>query len=193
VRRSTHFRRIASSALIVGIVAVLSGTGTWAAFSDTTDNAANAFEAGTVRITDNDSGSAMMSLTDAYPGDSAQGCILVTYSGSLDADVRLYANVAGSLAPYLTLTVTRGTNGSAFPGCGGFTPDATDYTGDGPGVLYDGDLDAYPGAWGGGLVDPQTWSTSDAHAYRFEVTLENDPAAEARTGTADFVWEARNT
>ncbi|MEX0755250.1 MAG: TasA family protein [Actinomycetota bacterium] len=188
-----RFRRIAISALVVGIVAVVSGTGTWAAFSDTTGNPANAFAAGTVRIADNDSGSAMMTLTDAYPNDSVQGCILVTYSGSLDADVRLYANVTGSLGQYLTLKVTRGTDASpSFPGCGGFTPDPTDYNGDGPGVIYEGDLDAFPAGWGGGVIDPQTWSTNDAHAYRFEVTLQDNPNAEALSAGADFVWEARN-
>jgi predicted ribosomally synthesized peptide with SipW-like signal peptide len=193
VKRFGRGRRIAMSAVVVGIVAAISGTGTWAAFSDTTGNSANVFAAGTVRIADNDSGSAMMTLTDAYPGDGAQGCIQVTYSGTLDADVRLYANVTGTLGQYLTLTVTRGSDPSpSFPGCGGFTPDATDYNGDGPGVIYEGDLDAFPGGWGGGVVDPGTWSTSDSHAYRFEVTLQNDDAAEARTAGADFVWEARN-
>lgn len=188
-----HLRKIAISALIVGIVAVVTGAGTWAAFSSTTGNPNNAFAAGTVRIADNDSGSSMMTLTDAYPGNSAQGCIYVTYSGSLNADVRLYGSISGSLAPYLTLKVTRGTDPSpTFPGCGGFTPDATNYTGNGPGVIYQGDLSSYPSGWGGGVVDPNTWSTGQSHAYRFEVTLQNNPAAEALTSTASFTWEARN-
>ncbi|MEX2274932.1 MAG: TasA family protein [Actinomycetota bacterium] len=188
-----RLRKVAISAMIVGVVAVVTGAGTWAAFSSTTGNTNNAFAAGTVRIADNDSGSSMMTLTDAYPGDSAQGCIYVTYSGSLDADVRLYGSTSGSLAQYLTLKVTRGTDPSpAFPGCGGFTPDAADYTGNGPGVLYQGDLDAYPGAWGGGVVDPGTWLTGESHAYRFEVTLQNNVAAEALTSIASFTWEARN-
>ncbi len=193
MRRLGRHRKVAASAVIVGLVAAISGTGTWAAFSDTTGNTGDAFAAGTVRISDNDAGSAMMTLTDAYPGDDVEGCIQVTYSGTLDADVRLYADVTGTLGQYLTLTVTRGTDPSpSFPGCGGFVPDATDYQGDGPGVVYEGDLDAFPAAWGGGVVDPGTWSTSDSHAYRFEVTLQNDDAAEARTAGADFVWEARN-
>ena len=187
-----RLRKIAISALVVGIVAVVAGTGTWAAFSSTTGNTNNAFAAGTVRIADNDSGSSMMSLADARPGDSSQGCIYITYSGSLNADVRLYGGTV-ILAQYLTLKVTRGTDPSpTFPGCGGFTPDAANYTGNGPGVVYQGNLNAYPGTWGGGIVDPGTWVTGESHAYRFQVTLQNNVAAEALTSTASFTWEARN-
>jgi hypothetical protein len=39
---------------------------------------------------------------------------------------------------------------------------------------------------------PETWSTSEAHDYKFQVTLDNDPAIEGLSGAATFFWQARN-
>jgi len=190
---SGRFRRVVLSGLVVGLVALVAGAGTYAAFSTTTGNVGNAFAAGTVRISDNDAGSSMLSLTGADQLDSTSGCIAVTYSGTLDADVHLYGNVSGALAPYLTLTVTRGTDPApSFSGCAGFTPDGADYIGAGPGVIYQGNLSAYPATYGGGIVDPDTWSTSEQQVYRFTVTVQNDAAAEGLSSNASFTWEARN-
>ena len=80
-----------------------------------TSNGSDAFAAGTVYLTDNDSGTRMLSLTGAKPGNSVQSCIKVTYAGTLQAAVRLYAqNVGGTIAPYINLTVTRGEGANRF-------------------------------------------------------------------------------
>jgi hypothetical protein len=176
---------------LLGLVAVSAGTATFGAFSSVTGASENRFAAGTVTIADNDAGTAMLGFEDGVPGSSDTSCIRVTYSGSLDAEVRLYAAVAGELAPYLTLTVTRGADSSAFDTCGSFVPDA------GGGVVYDGPLSAFPANWSGGLVDgaagaPEVWQTSEAHAYRFTVSLGSDTAAQGRSATASFTWEAQN-
>lgn len=191
-------RKLLASLLVLGLVGVAVGAGTYAAFSSTTASTGNSFASGTVAIADNDAGAAMLSLSSAVPGDTTTGCIRVSYGGSLDADVRLYGTVSGSLAPYLTLTVTRGQDSSpSFSSCAGFTADATNYNGNGPGVVYSGPLSGYPGSYSTGIVDPkpaalETWTTSEAHSYRFDVTLENDTAAQGLSATATFTWEARN-
>ena len=195
----TRKRRIFASILVVGVAALLVGSATFAAFSSTTTNSGNDYQAGTVHITDNDAGGAMVTLSDASGGSSASGCILVTYQGSLPANVRLYGFTSGNIAPYLNLTVTRGTDSSpAFPTCGGsFTPDGTDYIGQGNGVIYQGTLSAYPGNYAAGVVDApsavEDWTTSEAHAYKFTVTMSSDPAGQGKSGTATFQWEARNS
>jgi len=195
----TRKRQIFASIVVVGVAALLVGSATFAAFSSTTTSGGNDYDAGTVHITDNDAGGAMLTLTDASGGSSAAGCILVTYQGSLPANVRLYGSTTGDIAPYLTLTVTRGTDGSpAFPTCGGsFTPDGTDYIGQGNGVIYQGTLSAYPGTYAAGVVDApgslESWTTSEAHAYKFTVSMSNDPAGQGKSGTATFQWEARNS
>jgi hypothetical protein len=199
VSRSGTSRKILLSAFVVAIVAAVTGTGTYAAFSGTTANPSNAFASGTVTIADNDAGGTLLSLSNARPGDSSTGCIKVTYSGSLNANVHLYGSASGSLPGYLTLTVTRGTDSSpSFASCGSFTADSTNYIGSGAGVIYSGNLSGFPSTYGGGVVDPTsgspaTWSTSDAHSYKFAVSLQNNASAQGLSSTASFTWEARNT
>lgn len=195
--KKLNVRRALLSALVVGIVGVVSGAGTFASFSSTTANGGNTFAAGTVAISDNDAGGTMLTLSNAKPGDSATGCIAVTYGGTLPADVRLYGSTSGGLASYLTLTVTRGSDPTpSFPGCAGFSADGTNYIGAGAGVVYQGNLSSYPGTWGGGIVDApgsaETWTNGEQHVYRFAVTLQNNSAAEGLSANASFTWEARN-
>jgi hypothetical protein len=196
-RRPT--RRALYSILVVAIVSAVTATGTYAAFSGTTANPSNAFAAGTVSLSDNDASGSLLSLSSATPGNSSTGCIKVTYSGSLNANVRLYGSASGSLPSYLTLTVTRGTDSSpSFASCSNFSADSTNYIGAGAGVIYSGNLSAFPGTYASGVVDPTsgspaTWSTNSARSYKFVVTVQNNAAAQGLSSTASFTWEARNT
>jgi hypothetical protein len=191
-------RKLLLTLLALTALAVTAGSATYAAFSGTTSSTGNAFSAGSVSLSDDDSDTALLSLSGAKPGNSDTGCIRVTYTGSLDATVRIYATLAGALAPYLDVTVTRGTDPSpSFDSCAGFTADGTNYIGQGPGVIYSGTLAAFPSNWAGGVVDPTsaspaTWSTSTSRSYRISVSLQNDPAAQGLSGSASFTWEARN-
>ena len=56
-----------------------------AAFTATTANEGNSLTGGRVTLTDDDTGSAMFTVSNMMPGDSQQRCIVVTYSG-VDAD-----------------------------------------------------------------------------------------------------------
>jgi len=185
-------RRILLTLVVLGTAGVVAGMGSYSAFSSTTTNTGNAFASGTVVISDNDSNGAMLSLSNAKPGDSSTGCIKVTYTGSLNAAVRMYATVTGTLAQYLTLTVTRGTNSSSYPSCAAFSADATDYIGAGAGIVYNGNLSAFASTWGTGLVDPTSWNQNDAHSYKFVVTVQDNNSAQGLSSTASFTWEARN-
>jgi hypothetical protein len=189
--------KLALTALVLGVLGTIAGVGTWSAFSATTDNSGNAFASGTVQIGDDDSGSAMLSLSNAKPGDSDAACIVVDYAGSLPASVKLYGSTGGSgLAQYLDLKVTRGTKSSGFDACGDFTADATDYIGSGPGVIYDGTLQGYPDGYGAGIDDApgsgETWTSGETHAYKFVVSVQNDGAAQGLNASQAFTWEARN-
>lgn len=202
-RRSTG-RKILLSVLAVGVVAAAAGVGTFAAFSSSTQNGPNSFAAGTVTIGDDDGTTGtVLSLTAAKPGDTATGCIKVSYTGSLAANVHLYGSVSGALAPYLNLTVTRGTGSSTFPACGSFTADTANYFGNGAGVVYSGLLSAYPSTYAAGIVDPQncgsppcaaqSWTNPSNHVYKFVVSLANDNNAQGLSASATFTWEAQNT
>lgn len=186
--------KLSVTLVILVFAALLIGLGTWAAFSSTTSNPGNSFAAGTVVLTDNDGGSAMFNLTGLKPGDTDSKCIKVDYSGSLPAGVKLYGTNSGALGQYLDLKVTRGTISSgAFADCTNFTADATDYNGDGAGVIYDSDLASYPATYAAGITDPTaSWTNPEQHAYMFTVTQQDNNAAQGQSATATFTWEARN-
>jgi hypothetical protein len=194
-------RRSALVLVAIALVVTIAGAQTWAAYSATTDNAANSFATGTVALTDNDSGAALLTLAAAIPGATDTGCITVTYTGSLDSAVRLYGTTSGTgLDAYLDLRIRRGSftgTAPAFDACTNFTPDSTDY-GSGAGVVYDGTLLAYPDDHATGIVDPpaggaETWTTGESHVYELRVTLQDDVNAKAKTANQIFTWEARNT
>lgn len=187
------------SLLLVGMLSAVAGFGIFGAFTSTTSNANNEFDAGTVVIADNDSSTAMYDVTDQAPGGAAvQRCIDVTYTGSLAADVKLYANSAtvGDLGPYVNLTVEPGTQLTpAFPSCTGFVADAG-------GPLYSGTLAAFASAhnsYATGVSDfpgvTSSWSQNDHVVYRFTVQLDSaapDSAQGDTTGLHGYTWEARN-
>ena len=191
-------RKLLLTLIIIGGLAAVSGAATYSAFSSQTSNTGNSFAAGTVLLTDNDLDGAMLALSNAQPGANDTSCMLVTYSGSLSSTVRLYGSIAGALAPYLTLTVTRGDDPSpVFDDCVGFVADSTDYVGAGPGVIYQGSLSAFPGSYAAGIVDPvagspETWTNPESHTYRFVVAVADDNGAQGKNATASFTWEARN-
>lgn len=194
-----RLRHLLTALALFGVASYVGATGVFSAFSGTTSNPSNTFSAGTVFISDNDSGGALLSMSAGKPADSTTGCIKVTYTGTLNSNVRLYGTVTGTLGTYLTLTVTRGTDSSpSFSSCTNFTADATNYIGSGAGVVFTGNLSAYPASYAAGLTDPTsgapaTWSTGSAHSYEFVVTLQNDNNAQGLSATAAFTWEARNT
>jgi hypothetical protein len=191
-------RKLLLFLLALVAIGVSAGSATYAAFSGTTSNSGSTFSAGSVVLADNDSGASLLSLSSAKPGNSDTGCIRVTYTGTLSARLRLYAAVTGSLAPYLNVTVTRGTDSSpSFDSCTNFTADATNYIGQGAGVIYSGTLSGFPTTYAAGIVDPTsgspaTWTNPTSRSYKIAVSLANNAAAQGLSGTASFTWEARN-
>jgi hypothetical protein len=180
--------------LLVAVAALTTIGVAYAAFTAVVSNAGNSIASGTVAIGDNDGGAAMLDLSAATPGSSDTSCIRVTYTGSLGSSVRLYGTVTGGLASHLILTVTRGTDSApSFDSCTNFTADATDHIGAGPGVIWTGLLSTFPSTWAGGVVDPATWTTSDAHSYRFVVSPVDRDAAEGLSSTFAPSWEARSS
>lgn len=184
--------KVLATVLVVGLAGTLAGFGVFAAFSDTTSNPDNSFAAGTVTIGANDDGTMLYSVSNEKPGVTTSRCIKVTYSGSLDADVKLYASTVGAGAQYVNLKITSGTGDS--PDCTGFTADASNT------VVYDGTVkgfaDAHTG-WSNGLGDnplaATKWAQNDAVTYKFDVSVQDDNNAQgATTGTHSYTWEARN-
>ena len=192
--------KLLATVVIAGSLGLASFTDTFSSFSDVTANPASTLSAGSVTISDNDAGSAVLALSNAKPGDTVTGCVVVTYSGTLPASVVLYGSTAGSgLDAYLDLKVTRGTiPGTPLAGsCTNFAPDAASYAGAGAGVVYSGTLQGWPDTSAAGLIDPKpgagaTWTQGEAHAYRLQLTLGSASAGQGKSATQSFSWEAAN-
>jgi hypothetical protein len=194
-------RRKFGALLAIGLLTAAAGSATFAAFVATTQNDGDRIESGSVKLEDNDSGSQVLNLTAAQPGATDEGCIEVTYKGSLDSGLRLYGSTSGSgLDQYLDLKVTRGVYNPSNPGfdsCTNFQADGTDYIGAGAGVIYSGTLQGFADSYATGLIDastasPETWTTDEIHVYKLEVTLQGNPSAQGKDASQTFTWEARN-
>ena len=193
--RQNRGRKLLFTVLILGAVGSLAGIGTFSAFSSTTTNPDNNFTAGTVYLTDNDANTRMYNVTNAKPGDSATGCITVTYGGTLPSTVKLYGSgVAAALGPYVNLKVEQGSVPPATPfnDCSSFS--AT-------GTLYDSAIGSFPTTYAAGIsTNPGAgqWVNGDSLSYRFTVTLADDNnangqgAGQLSTGLHSYTWEARN-
>jgi hypothetical protein len=191
--RMSSARKVVRSLVVVGVLGGLAA-GALSAFSSQTENPGNVVTAGTVTIADNDGATALYSLTAAKPGDSQTSCIRVVYSGSLDADVRLYTpDTVGDLGPHVDLKIEPGSQASpSFPSCTGFNADSG-------GAIFDDSLDQLPTSYAAGVEDlpdgASEWTSGDAVVYRVTATLSASAPAEAQgdtTGTHAIRWEATN-
>lgn len=176
--------RLGAVGAAILVVVVLTVTRSEATFSVTTGNAGNAFATGTVTLTDDDTGSALFSVSNLTPGSPVTRCIVVSYTGSnLPAPVRTYGTSSGDLAPYLTTTIEVGTGGT-FADCTGFTGSQ----------VFSGFLDSFSTThtgWSNGLALFTAAANPTSRTIRYTVSVANDPAAQGRTATAGFTFEAQ--
>ena len=189
----------AGLALVVVAVAGAAGAAvSYGAFNSLTGAGASSLQAGTVVLSDNDVGAAVIQLADGDAGQSTSGCIRIRYDGTIGAGVRIHGTATGALAPYLTLTIVRGTDAApAFNSCASFAPDAADHIGAGAGVVWTGAMSALPATWTTGIVDPsasapETWTTGEERSYKVVVTVTSAPAGQGRSASVGLSFEARN-
>lgn len=190
-------RNLLATVVIVGLLIAAVGAAVYSAYTSVTSNQGNSFTAGSISLSDNDAGSALFTVQGFTPGDSFVKCIEVDYSstGGVQSNVKLYGSTGGSgLDRYLDLRIRRGTmpmTGSSGD-CTGFTADATDYDGNGSGVIYDSTLEAFGDDYASGTLDPAAaWNDGDKVVYEITLTVQNDNAAQGLGATQSFAFEAR--
>jgi hypothetical protein len=177
---------------VVGLVAAggLVWQSSYAAFTATTDNGTNSWASGSVILSDNDSETAMFTVTNAKPGQTGSRCIEVTSSGTLASTVELYGSglaTTKGLSTYLNLAVTQGTGTAA---------NCSDFSAQGASV-YNGTLAGFTATnFAGGYGDwAPTGTAPEKRAFKFDWTLASNAPDSSQTGTASvtFVWEAQNS
>lgn len=188
---------ILASLLMISILVV---TGSRAAFTDTTDNAANTFNsAANITLTDDDTGAKLFTVTGLTPGARVENCIEVTFAGaSPNADIRMYsgAYAAGPLDSALNIEVSIGTGGGfVATELGGGEGDCSGYT---AGTIFFalapladfGAITTYGGA-------TQAWTTGvqgPVQVYRIAVEMDataDNSYADLASGEVTFIWEAQ--
>ena len=202
---SRRFALIATLATVVaGLIAsgVLVWHASYSAFSATTANPTNNWAAGSVALTDDDSGSALFNVTNMKPGSTGTKCIVVASNGSLASTVKMYTTASSfaqtkTLADNMTLTVTQGTSTSSGGTCTGFSPDA------GGSNTTTGSLTSFSSSYTNFSNGFGTWAPAAGvgvtKTYQITYTL-NSAGSQALTdamqgGTAQigFTWEAQNS
>jgi len=224
--RRRRLTRVALSA-VVAAGFMLSATvllkSSWSAFSGKTANPDNSWETGTVRLTDNDSTNtiSMFDVSGMKPGDSRTGCIVVTYTGSLDTSgVKVYiasgdlvdtkaAGATNPLSSYLkleiyegdvaggfsgTVTTNTGSNDAAACAAWANTNVTADYNNAGSDPTKT--LGAFAGASTGFGSAVGSWAPSGGSnatkAYKFVVTLLDDDDAQGSSVTVKVTFEAQS-
>lgn len=165
-----------------------------AAFTATTSNPSSSWSAGSVSLSDDDSGSAMFTLTNLKPGSTGSKCIQVTYGGSLAAAVKLYVSSTTpgtpDLSPYLQLTIDEGSGASFAGGCGSFVSSSS--------LATTQTLTSLAAARTNYANGAGSWAPTGAtqtKSYRFVYTVDSAAPNSVQNGTAaaTFTWEAQNT
>ena len=152
--------------LAAGAIAVGSG----ATFSSTSGNTISAATAGTLTQSNSKAGKAVFDLANLKPGDTLNGALKLTNTGSLPASFSLteVSSTNGFDGENLKLTIKN------------VTKNTTVYTG-----TFGGLVDGTKNTLG-------TWAAGEANDYTFTVTL--DQAApntqQGKAATAVYTWDA---
>jgi len=189
--RSARYARWLSIPLGLAISALLVWQASYAAFSASAENNGNTWGAGHVGIRLGEgTPEPMFALEDLAPGaPPATQTVTATYTGSLDADVSLFARnadagTADDLAQYIDLVITaaEGTTWSAGPS----------------GEIFRGTLAAFLAGhddFADGLTYEALGGSQQQGIFRFTTQLRADApnSVQGTTVTVDFVAEARST
>jgi hypothetical protein len=203
---------IAMAAVLAGLIGsgALIANASFSAFSSTTSNAGNNWSAGTVTLTDDDTGYSMFSTsTTAHgeansanmkPGQSVVSCVKVTYSGNLASTVKLYATsvtdnvgVSTGMVAYLHVKVEEGTAGAFGSACTGFAGASTIWGGTNNAADL---ISAFPTTYAAGQASGlASWTNGSLRAYRFTMTVDSSApdTSQGASASATFNWQAQNT
>jgi hypothetical protein len=159
--------------------------GTFGSFNATTTNPSNSAAAGTLQMTNSQSGAAIVTLSNIRPGDSQAGTLTIKNSGTLTADMYLSeSNLSGDtpFAGDLQLKVEDTTLGT------------TVYNG-----AFNGMASTVSGSAAGIHLSPSSgtqWAAGEQHGFKFTVTFPNnasstgaDNAYQGKTASAQFDWQ----
>lgn len=199
--KPTRRARLAGAgALLTGLAvsAVLVWQASYSAFSTTTSNPTNNWTAGQLALVDDDSNTALFTVTGMKPGDTGSKCIVVTSNSDVSSTVKMYSTSFAqtkTVADNMTLTVTQGTSSSTGGVCTSFVADA------GGTNTTTGTLTAFSSARTNYSNGFGTWApaagTNVKKTYKIDWAFNNagnqtaTDAMQGGTAAIGFTWEAQ--
>lgn len=155
------------------LVAAAVTIGSGADFVANSVNSANAFSTGTLTQSNSKSGSAIFNAANLKPGDTLNGTVTITNSGSLPADFTLTETATNGFVTKanLKLVVTR---------VGSSTP------------VWSGTFGELTAA---GPLSLGTFAAGEARDYTFSTTLAQSAtnAEQGKSATATYTWNSTQT
>jgi hypothetical protein len=213
-RQSNALRTVLAAAVPVGLVlSAVVWQSTSAAFTATTGNENNSWQAGTVSFYTTTTTALFTAGTPTIPGldgllkpgSTRTRCVQVDYTGNLSSDIRLYVTTptagASALDPYLEMTVEQGQNvtdlNTVKADCTGFPvasptvvyPRAAD--GGAPKTMQD--LKTTNKDWTSGIPVGNPVPKDTHLTFRVTYLVKEANEAQGTQSNATFTWEARNT
>jgi hypothetical protein len=170
----------------------------YAAFTGQTRNSGNEWATGSVKLTDDDNGSARFRVTNMLPGDTQTKCITVTADASVPSTVKGYAvnpvtSTAG-LENKVLVTIDSGTGGS-FADCTGFTAVGPAHVTNAP-LSAIAQVNTFDNGFGGWSVPAGLSSRTYRMTWKFDTTgmtqAQIDQMQGAKTGI-DMQWEMQSS
>ena len=164
-------KRLAIVPLAGLLVAAAVAVGSGADFVSNSVNTANAFSTGTLSQQNSKADKAIFDLANLKPGDTLNGSVTITNSGTLPASFTLTENAVNGFvkADNLTLVITR---------AGSTTP------------VWSGTFGALTKA---GPLDLGTFAAGEKRDYTFSTTLAQsaDNTEQGKTAKATYTWDAK--
>ena len=165
---TTRRKVLVPLATLVAAGAVAVGSG--ATFTSSTGNTISTVTSGSLEHTNSKNGGAIFNLSNMKPGDTLNGALTITNTGSLPAKFSLteVSSSNGFTGSNLSLSITNTTSGA---------------------VVYDG---TFGGLQDGLANDLGTADAGAANSYRFTVRLAQDTpnADQGKSASAVYAWDS---
>lgn len=185
VETTTHDLRVTrrtgrsfAAAVAVLLLATLVVTRSGRALTSQAAISSSVVTSGTIEISDDDQGRSLFDLRDLTPVRPVERCIEVRYTGTiLPVSLAVRAEAAGTLAPYLDVTIEEGRGGD-FESCEDFVASKR---------LYQGALTGFVDR---GWVDlGDILNSGDHRSFRIQLSVQDRQEALGQQTSMELAWE----
>ena len=200
----TQRRLVRAIAPVTGLLAagLLVWQGSTAAFTATTNNTADAWTTGKLKLQNNGGGTSyadttasLFAETGIKPGSTGTKCITVESTGTLPGALHMYRGaITGTNSTNLAAALTFAVDAVAVTSTTNVAANCTGWTGGTSGAAYSGTLSGFATSFSGAPVSTALSGGTERVAYRIVWSLPSsvtDNTLQSSSATAELDWEAQ--